>query len=122
VILVFHPPDWRPTHDDQVVLYPEIPTRPHGYHAQVASMPVNGIRNHFAFTPDRKIQLSALSDFGLRGAAARTYGAHCHQDGTSERTHYLTDTKCIIRWSYVSPLNVNPGMDGILTPLEGLNT
>jgi len=33
---------------------------------------------------------------------------------------FVLDTKGIVHWSYVSPMAVNPGADGILEALEGL--
>jgi peroxiredoxin len=35
---------------------------------------------------------------------------------------FVIDADGIIRWSYVSPVGVNPGADGILRALEGLGT
>jgi hypothetical protein len=32
----------------------------------------------------------------------------------------VIDSEGTIRWSYLSPIGVNPGADGILTALEGL--
>ena len=34
---------------------------------------------------------------------------------------FVIDAKGIIRWSFVSPIGVNPGADGILRALESLN-
>ena len=33
----------------------------------------------------------------------------------------MIDGDGVIRWSYVSPVGVNPGADGILTRLEALH-
>jgi alkyl hydroperoxide reductase subunit AhpC len=43
------------------------------------------------------------------------------QDGISERALFVIDSAGIIRWSYVSPIGVNPGADGILAALEALS-
>jgi alkyl hydroperoxide reductase subunit AhpC len=37
-----------------------------------------------------------------------------HQDGTSERALFVIDPDGLVTWSYVSPIDVNPGADGIL--------
>jgi hypothetical protein len=34
---------------------------------------------------------------------------------------YVIDERGIIRWSYLSPLGINPGADGILNALEILD-
>jgi alkyl hydroperoxide reductase subunit AhpC len=36
------------------------------------------------------------------------------------RALFVLDDKGVIRWSYLSPIGVNPGADGILSALEGL--
>jgi alkyl hydroperoxide reductase subunit AhpC len=41
-------------------------------------------------------------------------------DGTSERALYVIDRDGVISWSYVSPVGINPGADGILRALEEL--
>jgi peroxiredoxin len=38
-----------------------------------------------------------------------------------ERALFVLDADGTIRWSYVSPIGVNPGADGILTALEDLS-
>jgi alkyl hydroperoxide reductase subunit AhpC len=53
---------------------------------------------------------------------ARAYGAYRAQDGVAERALFVLDADGIIRWSYVSPVGVNPGADGILTALENLGS
>jgi alkyl hydroperoxide reductase subunit AhpC len=36
----------------------------------------------------------------------------------SERALFVIDPEGVITWSYVSPINVNPGADGILRALD----
>jgi hypothetical protein len=33
---------------------------------------------------------------------------------------YVIDADGIVRWSYISPVGINPGANGILLALEGL--
>jgi alkyl hydroperoxide reductase subunit AhpC len=54
-------------------------------------------------------------------ASTRTYGVYRQQDGTSERALFVVDGDGVVRWSYVSPVGINPGADGILQALEGLS-
>jgi alkyl hydroperoxide reductase subunit AhpC len=51
---------------------------------------------------------------------ARQYGVYRQQDGLSERALFVIDSRGVIAWSYVSPVGVNPGADGILSALEDL--
>ena len=74
-----------------------------------------------AFSKDMNLEFPLLSDFEPKGAVARTYGVYREQDGLCERALFVIDGEGIIRWSYLSPLTVNPGADGILKALEELN-
>jgi alkyl hydroperoxide reductase subunit AhpC len=39
----------------------------------------------------------------------------------TERALFVIDKDGIIRWSYVSPIGVNPGAEGILKALESIS-
>ena len=41
-------------------------------------------------------------------------------DGVCERALFVLDADGVVRWSYVSPVGINPGADGILEALEKL--
>ena len=56
-----------------------------------------------------------------KGAVARSYGAYHEAAGTSERALFVIDGTGTIRWSYKSPMGVNPGADGILEALDALS-
>jgi peroxiredoxin len=81
---------------------------------------VDGIWCHLAFAGDRHLRFPLLADFEPKGEVSRIYGVYRNDDGTSERALYVIDRDGIIRWSYVSPVGVNPGADGILRALEEL--
>jgi alkyl hydroperoxide reductase subunit AhpC len=59
-----------------------------------------------------------LADFEPKGDVARRYGVYRAHDGTTERALFVIDADGIVRWSYISPVGVNPGADGILRALE----
>jgi alkyl hydroperoxide reductase subunit AhpC len=61
-----------------------------------------------------------LADFEPKGAVARLYGVYRESDGVGARALFVIDADGVIRWSYVSPVGVNPGADGILSALEVL--
>ena len=48
------------------------------------------------------------------------YGVYRKQDGMTERALFVIDKDGIIRWSYVSPIGINPGAEGILNALESI--
>ena len=61
-----------------------------------------------------------LADFEPKGQVARAYQVYRDKEGTSERALFVIDAEGIVRWSYVSPVGVNPGADGILRALGSL--
>lgn len=121
VVLVFYPADWSPVCGDQLALYNEILPMIKKHNAEVIGISVDGIWCHLAYAHDRKYHLTLLSDFEPKGAVARLYGAFRESEGTSERALFVIDRDGIIRWSYLSPVGVNPGADGILEALETLS-
>ena len=81
---------------------------------------MDGIWSHLAFARDRNLHFPLLADFEPKGEVARAYHVYRVREGTSERALYVIDAEGVIRWSYVSPVGVNPGADGILRALENL--
>jgi len=122
VILAFYPADWSPVCGDQMALYNEILPEFGRFHAELIGISVDGVWCHAAFARDRKLHFPLLADFEPKGTVAKLYGVYRRHDGTSERALFVLDAQGVIRWSYVSPVGINPGADGILTALEGLKT
>jgi peroxiredoxin len=122
VILVFYPADWSPVCGDEVVLYNELLPEFQRFNAALLGVSVDDYWCHLAFAKDRKLQFPLLSDFEPKGEVARNYGAYRQQDGFSERALFVVDSEGTIRWSYVSPLDVNPGAEGVLDALEALDS
>jgi len=122
VILAFYPADWSPVCGDQMALYNELLPEFHRFNAELIGVSVDGIWCHLAFAKDRKLRFPLLADFEPKGAVSRAFGAYRLQDGCCERALFVIDAEGTIRWSYVSPVGVNPGADGILAALEALST
>ena len=120
VILAFYPADWSPVCGDQMTLYNELLPEFHRFNAELLGISVDGIWCHLAFAKDRKLKFPLLADFEPKGGVARAFGAYRAQDGSSERALFVIDAGGTIRWSYVSPVGINPGADGILAALEAL--
>jgi peroxiredoxin len=120
VVLVFYPADWSPVCGDQLGVYNELMSEFHRLHAELIGISVDGSWCHAAFRETRHLHMTLLSDFEPKGEVARRYGVYRAADGTSERALFVIDAEGIIRWSYVSPVGVNPGADGILEALEQL--
>src|SRR5437016_6840609 len=120
VILAFYPADWSPVCGDQMALYNEILPEFRRFHAELIGISVDGVWCHAAFAQSRNLHFPLLADFEPKGAVAKMYGVYRRPDGTSERALFVLDAQGMIRWSYVSPVVINPGADGILTALEAL--
>lgn len=120
VILAFYPADWSPVCGDQMALYNEILPEFHKAGAQLVGISVDGVWCHAAFAADRKLHFPLLADFEPKGAVARSFGVYRDKEGTSERALFVIDRAGIIRWSFVSPVGINPGADGILDALDTL--
>ena len=122
VVLAFYPADWSPVCGDQMTLYNEMLEEFHNFGAELIGISVDGAWCHAAFARDRKLHFPLLADFEPKGEVARQYGVYRNKDGVSERALFVIDAAGKIHWSYVSPLGVNPGADGILSALEDLQS
>jgi peroxiredoxin len=121
LILVFYPADWSPVCGDELALYNELLPEFHRFNAALVGISVDGPWCHIAFAHERKLRFPLLSDFEPKGTVARAYGVYRQHDGCAERALFVIDAEGIIRWSYLSPVGVNPGADGVLKALEALS-
>src|SRR6185312_7214365 len=118
VILAFYPADFSPVCGDEMSLYNEILPEFQRFGAEILGISVDGVWCHAAFARARNLHFPLLSDFEPKGAVARSYNAYREGDGISERALFVLDGDGVIRWSYCSPIGVNPGADGILQALD----
>jgi peroxiredoxin len=120
VILAFYPEDWSPVCSDQMALYQQLLPEFQKFNAELMGISVDGVWCHLAFAKDRNLHFPLLADFEPKGEVARAYQVYRAKEGTSERALYVIDGDGRVSWSYVSPVGVNPGADGILRALEAL--
>lgn len=120
VILAFYPADWSPVCGDELTLFNEVLPEFRRHNAELLGISVDGVWCHQAYGGARHFDFPLLADFEPKGAVSRAYGAYRVADGFSERALFVIDGEGVIRWSYLSPVNVNPGADGILSALESL--
>jgi peroxiredoxin len=121
VVLVFYPFDWSPVCGDQLALYNELLDEFTSHKAQLLAISVDSVWSHAAFAADRKYRFPLLADFEPKGRVARAYGSYEDHEGAAQRALFVIDSGGNIRWSYLSPMDVNPGADGILNALESLS-
>jgi peroxiredoxin len=120
VILAFYPADWSPVCGDQMALYNEILPEFRRFNANLIGISVDGAWCHMSYAKTNKLHFPLMSDFEPKGAVAHAYGVYSQSAGVCERALFVIDSDGVIRWSYVSPMGVNPGADGILNALEAL--
>lgn len=120
VILAFYPADWSPVCGDQMALYNEILQEFQKYDADLLGVSVDGVWCHEAFAKDRHLQFPLLADFEPKGEVAKSYGVYRAGEGVTERALFVIDRNGVIAWSYLSPVAINPGADGILDALDKL--
>jgi peroxiredoxin len=120
VILVFYPADWSPVCTDQLTLYNQVMPEFGRFNAKILGISVDGVWCHLAFAKDRKLTFPLLSDFEPKGGVSKEYGAYERDVGESARALFVIDQKGVVSWSYLSPIGINPGADGILSALDAL--
>jgi peroxiredoxin len=120
LIVAFYPADWSPVCTDQMALYNEILPEFRRLGAELVGISVDGAWCHRAFEESRNLHFPLLADFHPKGEVAQAYGVYDDEIGMSERALFVLDGEGVIRWSYVSPVGVNPGADGILAALESM--
>ena len=122
VILAFYPADWSPVCGDELALFNELLPEFQRHQAELLGISVDGVWCHRAYAEARHLRFPLLADFEPKGAVSRAYNAYGAREGFSKRALFVLDRDGMIRWSYLSPVNVNPGADGILAALEAVPT
>ncbi|MDX2049051.1 MAG: redoxin domain-containing protein [Chitinophagaceae bacterium] len=122
VILVFYPADWSPVCGSQMNLYNEMEEYFTRYNAQLLGISVDSRWCHAAYGEQNGFYFPLLADFEPKGEVSRLYEAYDEETGECCRALYVIDEDGVIIWNYLSPINVNPGADGILQALEKSET
>jgi peroxiredoxin len=120
VVLVFYPADWSPVCGNQLSIYNEILPDFQALGAQLLGLSVDGPWCHQAYAEARGLRFPLLADFEPKGSVARAYGAYEAKQGVAKRALFVTDGDGVIRWSYLSPMEMNPGAEGILAAVEDI--
>jgi peroxiredoxin len=120
LIMAFYPADWSPVCTDQMALYNEILPEFKRLGAELVGISIDHAWCHVAFAQSRKLRFPLLADFHPKGEVAQAYGVYDDSIGMSERALFVVNPEGVIHWSYVSPIGVNPGADGILAALESM--
>ncbi|MFK3833592.1 redoxin domain-containing protein [Microbacterium sp. NPDC087868] len=120
VVLAFYPADWSPVCGDELSVINAALPMLHERRAQVVAVSVDNVWSHEAFSSAHGLHFPLLSDFEPKGAVSRLYGAYDDSTGESRRALFVIDAAGVIAWSYLSPVALNPGVDGVLDALDAL--
>lgn len=120
VVLAFYPADWSPVCGDQLSVINEALPLIRARGAQVIAVSVDNVWSHEAFTSAHSLHFPLLSDFEPKGAVARLFGAYDDSVGEARRALFVIDSTGVIAWSYIAPVAINPGVDGVLDALDAL--
>ncbi len=121
LILAFYPADFSPVCSSEMALFNEILPEFQKHHASLVGISVDSVWCHLEFSRQKNLRFPLLADFHPKGEVARRYNAYREEAGECQRALYLIDRDGNIAWSYISPIGINPGADGLLKALEELN-
>lgn len=122
VILAFYPADWSAVCGDELAVFNEMLPLFRKFDADRVGISVDSAFCHGAFKKDRGFRMSLLADFEPKGAIARQYGVYDDKGGFCERALFVIDKDGMIRYSFVSPIDVNPGASEILKTLKQIQS
>jgi peroxiredoxin len=120
LVMAFYPADWSPICTDQMALYNEVLPEFRRFGACLVGISIDHAWCHVAFASNRNLHFPLLADFHPKGRVAESYGVYDDSSGMAERALFVIDREGVIAWSYVSPIGINPGADGILNALESM--
>ncbi|MDX6561611.1 MAG: hypothetical protein QOD65_1425 [Gaiellales bacterium] len=122
LVLAFYPADWSPVCGDQLALLNEALPEIERLDAALVGISVDGAWCHAAYSQARNLHFPLLADFEPKGEVSKRYGAYEYGLGMSRRALFVLDGEGTITWSYLSPIAVNPGVNGILSALEAMHS
>jgi len=120
VILAFYPGDFTPVCTSQLALYNEVLDMFEEFNAQLLGISTDDLEKHHAFAKAQKLRFPLLADSDPIGEVSRIYAAFDEKTVESKRALYVIDKNGLLQWTYLSPIGINPGANGILDALEKL--
>jgi peroxiredoxin len=122
VVVVFYVADWHPVATAQLARYQELLPELERRGAAVVGISTDATWSHESFARELGITFPLLADDSPPGAVARLYGVHEPETGRSRRALFVIDGGRVVSWSGVFPDALDPGVDGVLSALERIDT
>jgi len=120
VVLVFYPGDFTPVCTGELGLFNELLPELQAFGAKVFAISCDSLWSHVAYAKELNLRIPLLTDFHPKGEVCRRFDVYRDDIGTAERALFVLDGDGRIFWSHVSPIEINPGADGVLGALEQL--
>jgi len=119
-VLVFYPGDFAPVCTGELGLFNELLPELQAFGAKVFAISCDSLWSHIAYAKELNLRIPLLTDFHPKGEVCRRFDVYRDDIGTAERALFVLDSDGRIFWSHVSPIEINPGADGVLGALEQL--
>jgi peroxiredoxin len=120
VILAFYPAAWEAVSREQLALYQDFLPQFDRLDAWLLGIAADYVWCHESFAREARITFPLLSDMPPRGAVSKSYGVYREPEELTARGLFVIDCRGIVRFGEVYPDLLNPGVDDLLTVLEGL--
>ena len=117
LVVVFYVADWHPVCTGQLLRYRELLPELKPLGAELVAISSDTVWSHAAFASAYQLPFPIVSDDRPPCRTARAYGVM-----GAKRGLVVIDTNGTIAWNAVFPAAIDPGVDGVLTALEALNT
>jgi peroxiredoxin len=119
-VLVFYPGDFTPVCTGELGLFNELLPELQSFGAKVFAISCDSLSSHIAYSKELNLRIPLLSDFHPKGEVCRRFDVYREDIGTAERALFVLEGDGRVFWSHVSPIEINPGADGVLAALEQL--
>ena len=122
LVLAFYVADWHPVCTAQLERLRDVHPELEPLGAGLVAISADTLWSHAAFARAHGLPFPLLADDRPRGGVARAYGAYDAGADRPRRALFVVDARGTVAWSAAFPESLDPGVDGLLTALEGLPT
>lgn len=119
-VLAFYPKAKTAVCGEEITLLDEFQDDLEALGARIAGISVDDVETLGEWVEETGFTMPLLSDTEPKGSVSEQYDVMSAL-GVSERAYFIIDSDEIIRYSYVSPMRKNPGVDRLFSALEEID-